>query len=83
MLKDIIVIFIMAIPGKPDLYATMAYSPTAISCDQVEKLERSKYAWAMNTMQSRPQLQSAGIQPQDIKVLCMEVDHVDPDTIGD
>jgi hypothetical protein len=81
MLSDILVIFILTISGKPDLYSTQVFAPTAqIDCaSDLSQLKPQSYQWAMQAI-VRNNLINDGIQPSDVSIKCIEVEHIDPDT---
>jgi hypothetical protein len=81
MLSDILVIFILTISGKPDLYSTQVFAPTSeIDCaGDLSQLKPASYQWAMQAI-VRNNLVNDGIQPTDVSIRCLELEHVDPDT---
>ena len=81
MLSDILVIFILTLTGKPDLYSTQVFAPTSeIDCaGDLSQLKPQSYQWAMQAI-VRNNLINDGIQPSDVSIKCMTVDHIDPDT---
>ena len=72
----------MQIAGKPDLYSPKVFVPMyeQTSCDNIDYITPAKLAWALQIVAQYPDIKPEHVVPENIKHLCFDIDHADPDT---